>query len=264
VTPEVWPFGVSAEVATLGRVDPGAIPLRETDIVLLVCSDTPDGLLAGVWNALRMTHGNLAAVRYLPQPGAGLGDVRGRAVVVRVPGMDAGSAAGFRQAMGGLGVLARHVFESLHGAKQPEEFRFYLSGGYKAAIPYLIGLAEAVRSVDKVTLGQLGVPDLMPRDGRPYPVQAFVLHETAEEDLTNAPVIKLPLRRLVASSARQELTGFGESGKRRGLRGPGLLTGYAYEVHGPADRPDKAECELTEFGAGLRELLGVRDESPGG
>ena len=25
-----------------------------------------------------------------------------------------------------------------------EEFRFYLSGGFKAAIPYLIGLAEAV------------------------------------------------------------------------------------------------------------------------
>ncbi len=266
VTPQYWQRDVSAELATLDGVnrDRMAIPVREEDIAVLVCSDTPDGLLAGVWNALGMTAGNLAAVRYLAQPGAELGDVRGRAVVVRVPGMDVGSAEGFRQAMRGLGVLARHVFESLRGAREPEKFRFYLSGGFKAAIPYLIGLAEAVRSIDKQRLAELGVPDLMPRDGSPYPVEAYVLHETAGGDLTDAPPIKLPLRRLVASAVRQELTGFGTSGKRRGLVLPDLLNGYAYEARGRRDQPDTVECELTAFGAGLRELFGVRDESPAG
>ena len=56
---------------------------------------------------------------------------------------DAADETGFRRAMAGLGLLARRIFESGQLVKG-EEFRFYLSGGFKAAIPYLIGLAEAV------------------------------------------------------------------------------------------------------------------------
>ena len=97
----------------------------------------------------------------------------------------------------------------------------------------------------------------MPDDG-PYPVQAFVLHETAGP---KAPPIRLPLRRLVAAAVRQELTGYDQAGRRTGRPGSGLLDGYAYEVSG---RPGKETCQLTAFGEGLRVLFGVTAERPGG
>ncbi len=255
VRPEQWPAHFSAEIETLARVPGARRPLPAADIAVLICSDTPRGLLAGVWNALALT-GGPARVRYLPDPGRRPGQVRGRAVLVRVPGMDAGSPEGFRQAMGGLGLLARHLFASGELAKA-EPFRFYLSGGFKAAIPYLIGLAEAVRSIDAKALHELGAGQLMPDDG-PYPVEAFVLHETAGP---GAPPIRLPLRRLIASAVRQELTGYDKSRRRRGKPSPALLDGYAYEVTG---RPGREICELTAFGEGLRELFGVTDEAYGG
>ena len=111
VQPNRWPRHMSAEVETFSRVPGTGFPLRADDIAILICSDTPLGLLAGVWNALALTDGHLDRVRYLPDPGSTLGSVRGRAVLVRVPGMDAGSPEGFRRAMGGLGLLARHVFQ---------------------------------------------------------------------------------------------------------------------------------------------------------
>jgi hypothetical protein len=245
-----WPRDISAEVETFDRAAPGGVPLRTKDIAVLICSDTPPGLLAGLWNAVRLTAADLGRVQYLPSPDSPLGSLRGNALLVRVPGMDAGSAEGFRSAMGGLGLLARHLFTSGQ-LTVAEEFRFYLSGGFKAAIPYLIGMAEAVRSIDAVRLRQLGVPELMP-ERSPYPVRAFVLHETAG---SRAPAIELPLRMLIADSVREELTGFA-SRKRNGIRGYGTLNGYAYEATG---RPGKEVCELTAFGDGLRALFGVAD-----
>lgn len=256
VKPGRWPSRVSAEAETFDRTPEARYPLARDDIAILVCSDTPRGLLAGLWDALALTGGEISRVRYLPAPDSPLVEIRGNAVLVRVPGLDAGSRDGFRRAMGGLGLLARNLFASRQ-LRHAEDFRFYLSGGFKAAVPYLIGLAEAVRSVDVTRLRQLGVADLMPGGGPPYPVRAFVLHETAARGTS---AIELPLRLLVADSVREELTGFGASGTRAGVRGYGLLSGYAYEVRGPAGRET---CELTAFGEGLRALFGVGPEDFG-
>ena len=255
VRPDRWPPDMSAEIDTFGRVPGAGIPLRDKDIAILICSDTPRGLLAGVWNALALTDADLSRIRYQPEPGPLRDKLRGRALVVRVPGMDAGDEPGFRQAMSSLGLLARHVFESGQLVKE-EEFRFYLSGGFKAAIPYLIGLAEAVRSIDRSRLRQLGVERLMPDDGR-YPAEAFVLHDTAGPD---ASPIRLPLRRLDAEAVRYELSDFDRHGVRRSKPDGALLDGYAYEVKG---RPGKQTWELTAFGEGLRALFGVPAEVPG-
>jgi hypothetical protein len=256
VQPSRWPRHMSAEIETFGRVPGAGFPLRPDDIAILICSDTPRGLLAGVWNALALTDGDLSRVRYLPEPGSLPVDIRGRAVLVRVPYLDARDEGGFRRAMGGLGLLARHVFQ--HGKLSgPDTFQFYLSGGFKAAIPYLIGLAEAVRSIDASRLRDLGAEHLMPAEG-PYPVEAFVLHETAPP---GTPPIRLPLRRLDADAVRYELSGFDRRGHRRGKPDGALLHGYAYESEG---RPGKETCVLTAFGEGLRELFGVEVEVPGG
>jgi hypothetical protein len=256
VQPNRWPRHMSAEVETFSAVPGTGFPLRADDIAVLICSDTPLGLLAGLWNALALTDGQPGRVRYLPDPGSMLAGGRGHAVLVRVPGMDAGSPEGFRQAMGGLGLLARYLFQYGQLAKA-EEFRFYLSGGFKAAIPYLIGLAEAVRSIDETRLRSLHAQDVVP-DQWPYPVQAFVLHETAGP---GAPPIRLPLRMLVAEAIRDELADFGKDGKLRGELSRDLLLGYAYEAAGEGRAKSYA---LTAFGEGLRALFGVTPEGPQG
>ena len=258
IRPGLWPDDFSAEVGTFVRMPGTRRPVPEEDIAVLVCSDTATGLLAGVWNALALTYGALDRLLYIADPADSaeqLGGARGRVVIARVPGMDVGDDRGFRQAMGALGVLARELFT--HGQlEQAEPFQFCLSGGYKATIPYLIGLAEAVRSIDKRRLDELGAVGLMPGNGSPYPVNAYVLHEEASKP------IRLPLRRLLPEAVRDELAGFGSDGIRRqkGKPDPGTLEGYAYEAEGPAR---KETCELTAFGVGLRELLGVPDEVHG-
>ncbi len=94
----------------------------------------------------------------------------------------------------------------------------------------------------------------MPDDGSPYPVRAFVLHETAGP---GAPAIELPLRWLDAEWIRGELAEFNASLQRPGIPGYGLLRGYAYDVKGPAG---KETCTLTPFGEGLRALFGASSE----
>lgn len=267
VRPREWPRHVSAETDTFGRVrSRGGFSLSGGDKAVFICSDTPAGLLAGVWNALAITGGDLRLLRYVAdaKEDTSLGELKGRAVLVRVTGMDARNNAGFNEAMDGLGMLAHRLFKS-GSLDKAEEFRFYLSGGFKAAIPYLVGMAEAVRSVDAQSLAGIGAARLMPDSG-PYPVKAYMLHEAAMPHETapqapDAPPIELPLRRIVASVVRSELSGY-EDGHRTGKPVPAILDGYAYDVKG--GRPGAEDCELTPFGAGLRALFGLSREGFGG
>jgi hypothetical protein len=236
VQPGRWPSVVSGELKTVARIPGTGYPLSAADTAVLVCSDTGGGLLAGLWNAVALTGGDLSRVSYLGHPDVPPGPVRGQALVVRVPGLDAGEEDGFRRAMGGLGTLGRNLLKSGE-LRRGEPFLFCLTGGYKATMPYLIGLAEGVRSLDAG-----------------HPVDAFVMHETAGPQ---APPIRLPLRRLVASQVEQELSGFDASGERAAAPRPALLNGYAYDL---AD----GRCTLTAFGAGLRALFGVSPERAGG
>jgi hypothetical protein len=136
---------VSGELKTLARIPGTGYPLSRADTAVLACSDTSGGLLAGRWNAIALTGGDLSRVRYLGCPDAPLGPVRGHALVVRVPGLDAGEEDGFRRAMGGLGTLGRNLLQSGE-LRRGEPILFCLTGGYKATMPYLIGLAEGLRA----------------------------------------------------------------------------------------------------------------------
>jgi hypothetical protein len=226
IRPHLWPRNFSAELDTFARDPKATLPVPATDIVLLISSDTPDGLLAGVWNAVALADGDLGRVRFLAEPEQQLGHLQGCCVVIRVPGLDAGSESGFRQAMRGLGLLGRNLLDT-GGLKDREPFRFYLSGGFKAAIPYLIGLAEGLASI----------PDA-------GTVEACVLHETAKEPST----IRLPLRRIAPERVWRELSGLSETPVRTEPVSD-YLDGYAYEE-------TDGNWQLTAFGVGLKALFG--------
>jgi hypothetical protein len=253
VTPGRWPGRVSAELGTLASAGQHRAALPPGDIAVLLTSDTSAGLAAALWNALALTgpaspgfsRAGLSRVHYL----ADLSSVRGTAdlapifgplrsaeagggvaVICRVPGLNAADSSGFRAAMGYLGWLGRGLLT--HVQRPAEEFRFYLSGGFKATIPYLIALAEGVR----------GLTDAE--------VSAWVLHETTDT------AIRLPLRKLAGDVVRSQLgyfDGLISDREPKGLQ----LDGYAYE------RSDDGRCwELTAFGVGLRNLFGSSGEAP--
>lgn len=221
-----WPVRFSAEHDTLHRSRPAS-----SDTVVLLVTDTLPGLRAGLFNALRMAGGEPGRISYADEPAAYRpGD---GTVIVRVPGLDAGDGRGFRTAMTGLGSLAAGLHRRAGSA---EPLTFHLSGGYKAAIPYLIGMAEWLRSADG-----------------DRQVTARVLHDTAP---VGAPAVLLPLRSLPLDVARCELGGFGAGSTVDTEPRGGLLRGYAYE-------PDGSSYRLTPFGEGLRAFLRAVEGPPG-
>jgi hypothetical protein len=249
-----WPPGVSAELGTFAAAGHIRTGLPPGDVAVLLTSDTSAGLAAALWNALALTGADPAApgrdgtgldrVRYLPDltPVQGPADLTpifgslrgpgasGLAVICRVPGLDAADSAGFRDAMGYLGWLGKGLLD--HVQRPGEEFRFYLSGGFKATIPYLTGLAEGVRGLAKAQ------------------VTAWVLHETTDT------AIGLPLRKLAGDVVRSQLgyfNGLVSDREPKGLQ----LDGYAYERS-----DDGRRWELTAFGVGLRNLFGLPAETP--
>jgi hypothetical protein len=247
-----WPAGASAELGTFATAGGIRTGLPPGDVAVLITSDTSAGLAAALWNALALTGSDPAApgrdgtgldrVHYLTDLTAvrGPADLTpifkplrdcpagGPAVICRVPGLDAADSAGFRDAMGYLGWLAKGLLEHVH--QQGEEFRFYLSGGFKATIPYLIGLAEGIRGLARAR------------------VTAWVLHEATDT------AIGLPLRKLAGDVVRSQLgyfDGLVSVREPKGLQ----LDGYAYE-----QSDDGRRWELTAFGVGLRNLFGLSTE----
>jgi hypothetical protein len=236
IRPGRWPSVSSAELDTLTRAPGGRRHLAADDVAVLLATDTVDGLTTALWNALALTGGDLDRVEYLAGPAELPTAPRGHALIVRVPGLDPRTESDFTRAMEGLGTLGRTLVTKVADSGD-EDFLFHLSAGYKAATPYLIGLAEGLRS--------------LPRKGT---VQAFMLHRD-----TQGSAIRMPLRRMNLRLLHKALGPFRENG-RTALRPPDdrVLEGYAYD-----STADGTGFELTAFGAGLLALIGRPEEDLG-
>lgn len=240
--------GVSAELDTLrqaaieissAKKKEEFLPSRK-DTVFLLATDTDKGIAAAWWNAIALANGDIRRIRYLSDldENARLDKTAiGCIHILRIPGLDAFSSdQAFREPMKIMGRLGRllvappeSMLEKVKRIIQPrEEIRFYLSGGYKATIPYLVALAEWVRS-----LGE--------------DVSAWIMHETSRKPF------QLPLRRLEVRQVRHELKPFYKDGKTKNLE-TNFFEGYAYEIRGK-------EYRLTAFGQGMCELFGIPTES---
>jgi hypothetical protein len=179
-----------------------------------------------LWNALALTNGNLDKVAYLSDPTDFPEVSRGGVTVVRVKGLDASDQKAFIGAMRGLGTLGHNLHSRVD--RKDKHFRFHLSSGYKATMPFLIGLAEGLRS--------------LPGSG---PVDAYAVHETTRTD-----AIRLPLRGIHPRVIRGLMESFNGSTCDTPLGNP-EMRGYIY------DREDgSATSRLTPFGEGLFALFG--------
>jgi hypothetical protein len=180
-----WPAEeLSAELASLaaGNVEPGFGPQHR---VVLLASDTEEGILAGLLNATRLGQ---QEVRYHPTPPTVLEAGQWRLVreggqagtapidVVRIPRLLPDTNASFPEATG-------HVAGTLlWAAEQPEVgthgIVLHLAGGYKATLPFLLVMAEYVRERAR------SLPEGM------RPVSVWCKHERGTE------AIRIPLRRV--------------------------------------------------------------------
>jgi hypothetical protein len=221
-----WPTAASAELSGL---PPASIDWKQ-DAVLLICSDDKkgEGLQAGLWNAVAMApHNDIEKVALHADAGRPLAEIHGRVTLVRIAGMDVGTAAGFRAAMDLLGQLGYSLVNG--GARRGEPITVHLSGGFKAAIPYLLALAEGLRSHRTA-----------------HPVEAVVLHEQTKGD-----PIRLPLRRMSPQLLANELEAFDTTGYCRGAPSTRQFEGWAYERAAGG-------WLLTPFGVGMRALFEIQ------
>lgn len=233
-----WPTTISAE-STSVKVVCGTNGVSPGDLMILLASDTVDGMLSALWNACFLTAGADPSVvdfsagpHRSGAPWTGL-DRRGRVRIQVVPQLDLSRPRQADQAMRRLAEIARAVLVDLGHA---EKVVVHLSGGYKATIPFLIGIAEGMRSVDAAGHG-------------PAQVTAHVVHDSSivGDDPTAVPI---PLRRFDQHVLQQELMPFTDGRARRADLTHQLLFGYAYDTDG------EAHVRLTPFGHGLMALVG--------
>ncbi|MFE1080063.1 hypothetical protein [Nocardiopsis alba] len=229
IEPARWPAEASAELSSLAahNLPSKHVAVPDRDTAILITSDTGKGLRASLFNAVALAGGDLNRVRYLHEPAEEqIVRERGNIVIARLPHLDVGGEKEFTESMRDLGRIGRGVDRLL----EPENdvARFHLSGGFKAAMPFLLGLGEALR-------GLRG----------PVKVRAFALHELAP----GLRSIELPLRSLPPKPVNDQLKPFEGSGIVGEPPQGAPLRGFAY------DRVENGRTwRLTPFGEALREL----------
>ncbi|WP_017593830.1 hypothetical protein [Nocardiopsis potens] len=227
IEPENWPARASAELTALAVHRSGS-GIPPADTVVLLASDTGRGLRAALFNAAALAGGDLKRVRYLHDPSDEIAAMRGDIVIARLPGLDVGNDEGFTEAMRGLGDIGRGVDRLLRPGDT--EAALHLSGGFKAALPFLLGLGEALRSLRG-----------------PTKVKAYAVHELDPDQRA----VELPLRHLPATLLEKQLADAGDNGYfRKAPPDDQPLDGFAYEQD-----DDGVNWRLTPFGHALRRLF---------
>ncbi|MFV2194988.1 hypothetical protein [Nocardiopsis sp. LOL_012] len=229
IRPDKWPSHISAELASLAA-DPAKASHRvgENETVLLIASDTGRGLRAALFNALAMTGGKVDRVDYLPEPEGRVETGPGRVAIVRLPGLDAEQDKDFLGAMERLGEFGGQIKNLM--ADPRSTCRFHLSGGFRVALPFLLGFAQALRSLYGTR------------------VTAHAQYEFS----TPPRLIELPLSSPRSDDLRGKLARFGKDGYFTGKGRPSqdaVWSGFAYEWI-----KDQCLWRLTPFGMALLKL----------
>jgi hypothetical protein len=235
-----WKTQISAESTSLS-VDRGRVRIGPEDLIVFLSSDTSSGLLSAFWNAIHVA-GSPDPLSHIDFAGPGsflTSRALPRVRIQVITGLDLKRPDRVNEAMRNLAEFAANILE-MWRPEPRREIVIHLSGGYKATIPFLIGIAEGMRSL---------------RDD-PATVRALVVHEDSLNNGT-AAAVPIPLRRFKASTMRNELRSFQEAGDyvpQENLSGSDALLGYAY------DATNDGKYTLTAFGHGWKALLGPPSE----
>lgn len=226
-----WPASISAELNSLAANRQGKhrIPAKDNndETALLIASDTGRGLRAALFNALVMTGGDVDRVDYLPTTDSPLHTGPGRVAIVRLPGLNAEDNDQFLGAMQRLGALGPHFKELLRN--QESTCRFHLTGGFRVAMPFLMGFAQALSSLYR---GQ---------------ISAHAQYEFS----TSPRSIELPLSSPRTDDLEGKLAGSRDDGYFEDEPpGDAVWEGFAYEY-----LPGQLRWRLTPFGMALRALV---------
>jgi hypothetical protein len=165
---------LSAEWST---VDAARDSQSGADAIILLASDTDDGLRSALFVAARYP----GEIRYLDDPlGWDLPPpvTPGGVYLCRIPGLNLARSILATPVWRALGRVGRLVAYDARSADR--QVVFHLSGGYKAVIPYLMVMAETLRSILRDR--ELCTP------GTFSTVRAAALHESA------AALIDVPVR----------------------------------------------------------------------
>lgn len=220
-------------------VDPGQISaerssihqhqrmLSDADHVVLLASDTAEGVLAALVNAY-LLRGPVKFWTYPPaHPWRNMSPVGGAVGgpiidIVRIAGLRPQDATEFAGAMEHAASVLRWALRDGNGMV------LMLTGGYKASVPYLTVLAEYAKAID--TAG----------------VRAFCLHE-GDRSTEPPPPIEIFLRTVHPDADRAELDAVFDNGK-----GPadGRLRSFAYNCD-----PGTNRDVLTGLGRAIKAFV---------
>lgn len=237
IRPDQWPENLSAELASLAsdRNNNHRIKtdMENDEMVVLIASDTGPGLRAALFNALVMTEGDVDRVDYLPDSKTPFQVAPGRVAIMRLSGLEAEDNDKFLAAMRELSGFGPHFEELLR--HRGSTCRFHLTGGFRVAMPFLLGFAQALRSL----------------------YVRVTAH--ARYEFSNSPrSIELPLSSPPKNLLKGRLSGFDEDGYL--AESPPyekVWEGYAYEY-----LPELKQWRLTPLGMALRELIPETKQEP--
>ncbi|WP_239405801.1 hypothetical protein [Frankia sp. Cj3] len=217
------PVRLSAEIASLHSYR-AAI---SDDRVVLLASDTAEGMLAALLNAARFRR----PVRVHARPvldGTADGvllraEAAGEPVhILRIPRLLPDKTETFTEAM--ENVAKALVWSALLHRPPRAELALHLSGGYKATLPYLVAFAEYL-------------------NGERPPVRAFCLHEGGAEN-PDPDLVEIYLRAIRTKTDMAELA----------VAETGCLPTDTEQLLGFAYRNVHARAELTPLGWGLAAM----------
>jgi hypothetical protein len=215
-----------AETQTLVQRTGKPLPqlLRDGDRIVLIASDTGDGISAAMCVAYIMAGGDLGDIRYLTAPGAdqvsGFPDRlgKGKVTVVRVPGLGPHTSE-VRAAVAAIGRILRSLFLLV------EALEVHLTGGYKLTLLHTMAMTEIVYSM---------APDR---------TSAWYVYEGAD-----AQAVQIGLRRFSEDLLRDMREELGNAATGKGPGGPATFEGQLWKRLGE-------DSQLTDFGEGFLAVL---------
>lgn len=216
-----WDPRASAETSTLSARRPGKPLLGDKDRVVLLTSDTGEGISAALCVAAVIAAGEpdridgIAAPDTATRPGA--------VTVIRIPGLKP-SGTGLGTAVTGIGTVLRAALDLDETAGKIE---VHLTGGYKAVLLHMLAMTEVAHSLS------------------PKRVSAYYIFE----DTGSQSAVQIGLRCFPSCTIEQmhEELSFAAYGER--VKEPHVFKDLAWVNYGSGSR-------LTDFGQGYLAVLG--------